>query len=352
MVEKEGIQNPQSENANDSESLDALLLNFEESCGEGLPSPEKLEEMARKAPEPVANGNQQAEIVSHNILYRGGQGSPGKGVSLGIKNIAGAAIGKLVLEAVLFDGKGYIIDTVEKTVTDFESGQTRIIRIDTPAEKADVKSYDVKIKSTIVTPVPAASGDDRILILKHNFQENINTDTDESRRELEIAIRNIAGETVVTAVFNAEIYDAEGNLLGTARHMESDIKADTSRAVIIQIDSIPKYDSARSYKVDIIKTIVADTQKVLLRRDEKRVLPNGDVNISGIIKNVSGVKTDAAVAAFFLDAKKEELGTSVLPVKDIEPGAVKNFSLVFRPPDGEKVAAYTVDVGETAEAAG
>ncbi|HAS04758.1 MAG TPA: hypothetical protein DCR71_03220 [Dehalococcoidia bacterium] len=239
MTEKDNIQDIQS--ANITEDLDTLLKNFDETSGEGLPSAEKLAEMARKAPEPVANGNKQVEIVSHKVLPKSGEGSPGKGVYLEIKNITSAAIGKLTLQTLMFDAKEYVIDTVEKTVTDFQCDKTRILRIVTSAENADVKSYEVKITNIAVTPVAVATG------------------------------------------------------------------------------------------------------------DERKILPNGDVNVSGMIKNVSGIKTDASIAVTFLDTKKEEPGTVVLPVKDIEPGSVKNFSLLFRPPTGEKVKTYTIDIGETAE---
>ncbi len=347
MTEMDNIQDIRS--ANDAEDLDTLLKDFDQTSGEGLPSPEKLAEMARKAPEPIATGNEQVEIVSHRVLPKSGEGSPGKGVYLEIKNIASAAIGKLILETVMFDAKGYVIDTVEKTVTDFQCGKTRVLRIVTSAEKADVKSYEVKITNMAVTPVATAAGDKRIEVLKHGFHESTNEETDEFNKDIEVAIRTVSPEPVVTTIINAELFDAEGSSMGEVRHIESDIKPNTSRAVIIPINSITGYNSAKSYKIITSKTTTVDTQKVLLRRDERKVLPNGDINVSGIVKNVSGIKTDASVAVTFLDAKKEELGTMVLPVKDIEPGSVRNFSLLFHPPAGETVKTYNIDIGETAD---
>jgi sporulation protein YlmC with PRC-barrel domain len=213
----------------------------------------------------------------------------------------------------------------KKKVFDFETGQTRVIRMDTTAEKADVKSYEVKIKSLFVTPVPIATGDDRINVLKHNFHENMNTDTDELKQEIEIAIRNIAPETIATIVFNAEIFDTEGSYLGEVRHIESDIKPNTSRAVIIQIDNINKYNSARSYKVSILKTITADTQKVLLRRDEKRVCPNGDINVSGVIKNVHTGKNRCRRSRYFSECKKRRAGHYGFTSKRYRAGHGKEF---------------------------
>ena len=351
MVEKENINNIQSTGSNNEEDLDALLLSFNETCGEGQPSPEKLAEMARKAPEACACGNEHVEIVSHNLILRNGKSGMGKGASVEVKNIAGAAIGMLALKTLLFDAKGYTIDTIEKTITDFEPGITRVVHFNTSAQKADVKSYEINITSMVLTPVPVATGDNRLSILKHNIHESMNADTDEIKKELEIAVKNISAETIAIAVINAEIFDAGGNSLGEVRQIETDIKPGTSRAILIQIDSILKFDSARSYKIDIAKTITSDTQKVLLRRDERKALPNGDINISGVIKNVSGAKTDAAVSVTFLDAKKEELGVVVSAVNDIQPGTTKPFSLVFRPPARDMVKTYTVDIGEAVEAA-
>jgi hypothetical protein len=75
LAEKESIENIP---ANDTEDLDTLLQNFDETCGEGVPSPEKLAEMARKAPEPLAIGNERVEILSHKILPKSGEGSRGR----------------------------------------------------------------------------------------------------------------------------------------------------------------------------------------------------------------------------------------------------------------------------------
>ncbi len=350
MIEKESSQNIGSGGAGDAEDLDDILLNFDETSGEGLPSDEKLAEMARKAPEPLALGNEQVEVLSHNLILRSGKTSQSKGVSVEYKNKAGAVIGRLSLEAVLFDAKGYAIETVKKAINDFEPGRTRMIHFNSSSEKADVKSYEVKISGMVLTPAAEAAGDDRIAVLKHGLHDSTIPETEEVKKEIEIAVKNIHNETIATAVFSAEVFDCEGNFLGAVRHVESDIKPDASRAVTIQINSILKHNSARSYKVNVIKSVTADIQKVLLRRDERRMLPNGDINISGVVKNVYSIKTDAAVSAAFINANKVELGTVVLPVKNIEPGATKPFSLIFRPPAGEAVKTYVIDIGETAEA--
>jgi sporulation protein YlmC with PRC-barrel domain len=352
--EKENIKDtsPAVENIESKiENADSLLSDFDATCGEGMPSPEKLAEMARKAPDPAVTGNAQVEVVSHGLLPKTGKDEgAGKGVIVSLKNVTDTSIGKAVLEAVLFDVKGDIVDTLKHTIVDFEAGKVRTVRMETRlAETVDVKSYDVKITDVVVTPVPVATGDDRVSILRHNFQNIVSTETSQFKHGIELIIKNVTQETITAAVFKAEVYDSEGNCLGTVRHIESDIKPGTSRAMTIQISKIKDSSSASSYRVSILKTVTAEVEKVLLRKHERRTMVNGDENITGILKNVHGVKTDAVVVTTFLDARDENLGVKALRVADIEPGTVKTFGFVFSPPAGEKVKTCTVDVGEMAE---
>jgi hypothetical protein len=174
LSEKEDVQevNPAPLQRNE-EDLDSLLANFDESCGEGAPSPEKLAEMARKAPDPIASGNENVEVLSHAlILKKATVEGAGKGVTFTVKNNADADIGKLVFETALFDAKGNVIDTIERNISDFEAGKTYSLRVETgKAGTIDIASYDVHIKEMVVTPVPEAEGDRRIVILRHSFQD-------------------------------------------------------------------------------------------------------------------------------------------------------------------------------------
>jgi len=343
---QEGI-NPAAEHK--EEDLDSLLMDFEETCGEGLPSPEKLAEMERKAPDPVVAGNEQVEILSHGLIPKKGKDeNAGKGVTLNIKNKTGSNIGNIVFEAVLFDPKGNIIDTLEQSIADIEADKTRTIRMETRrADTVDVRSYDVRIKKIVVTPVPMASGDERISILKHEFQDvgTLDVGIEQIKRGIGLAVRNVSGEDVATAIFEAELYDSSGNLITTLKHQELDIKSNISRAFIIQTSSI-KEDIIRSYNIRIIKTGPTSVEKVQLRRNEVRKLGGGREELSGILKNLSKVKTDAVLVVTYLDAKEEVIGLRALRINDIEPGAVRNFKLVFTPPEGEMVKTRNIDIGE------
>jgi hypothetical protein len=219
------------------------------------------------------------------------------------------------------------------------------------ADAVEVKSYDVRIKKIVVTPVPRASGDERISILKHEFQDvgTLDVGIEQIKRGIGLAVRNVSGEDVATVTFEAELYDSGGNLITTLKHQELDIKSNTSRAFTIQTSSI-KEDIVRSYNIRVIKTVPTSVEKVQLRRNEVRKLGGGREELSGILKNLSKVKTDAVLVVAYLDAKEEIIGLRALRINDMEPGTVRNFKLVFTPPEGETVKTRNIDIGELAAA--
>jgi hypothetical protein len=354
LSEKEELQqvNPTQLSQNEEE-LDALLADFNESCGEGLPSQEKITEMSRKAPDPVVSGNDKVEILSHALILKKYKGEEvGKGVTFSVKNNAGASIGKLVFEAILFDVKGNIIDTLERSITDFEAGKTYSFRIDTvKAEKIDVVSYDVHVKEMVVTPVPEVKGDDRLVIIRHNFEdiELLGVDTNQIKRGIELAVRNVTGDNIASAIFAVELFDAKGNFISTLKHTESDILANTSRAFLIQTTSV-KDDIIRSYSIKLIKTVTTEQEKVQLRRNEVKKLPNGREELSGLVKNISKTNTGAVIVVTYLDAAEETIGVRTLEVKDISPSTVRKFSLSFDCPEGQIVKKRNIDIGELSEA--
>jgi hypothetical protein len=352
LSEKENIREIFAAGEQPGEEDAELFLDIEESFGEGEIAPEKLADLARKAPEPSVTGNEQIEILSHSLVNKKGrEEGAGKGVAIGLKNIAGSNIGKAVFEVVFYDTKGNVVDTVEQSISDFEKDKTRTLRIESSkAESIDIKSYDVKMGKVVVTPVPTVTGDDRIHILKHNFQDvgSLDVGISQLKSGIELAVRNVSGVTVATAIFEAEVYDSGGNVLTTVNHKECEIKPNTSRAFLLTVDKV-KEDKARSYSIKVIKTVTTDVEKVQLRRNEKRAIAAVGEEISGILKNISDIKTDAVLVATFLDAKQEKVGMRVLAMKDIEPNSIRKFSLIFTPPPGEVVKTYSLDIGEMIE---
>jgi hypothetical protein len=335
--------------------INSMLLNFDETSGEGEISPEKLAELARKAPEPNANGNEFIKILSHKLINKNGIMETGKnGAAIDVKNIAGSNIGKATFQTVFYNSKGDIIDTVEQVANDLVREKVRTLRIfPNLPESVVVGSYDISVKDIILTPEQTVTGDDRIKILKHSFHE-INETVDHWISQLEstvnVAVKNISDKTVSTAIFEALFYDSEGNVINSVKHKEYDIKPNCSRSFVITIEcDKTKDDYARSYNVAVVKTVTTDVEKVQIRKNEMKKLDNGGEEISGILKNIGENKTDAVLVANFYDYLGESIGISVLPFKGLVPDSLQRFKLTYYPPEGGKIGSHILDIAEMAD---
>ena len=331
--------------------IDSLLFEMEDTSSEGEISPEKLAEMARKAPEPSANGNEYVEMLSHKFINKNSNMEIGKnGVVIDIKNIASSSIGKAVFLAVFYNSKGDIIDTVEQAANDLVSGKARSLRILSCLSGDIICSYDISVKDIILTPEQSVSGDDRIKILKHSFHE-INETVDHWISQLEstvnVSVKNVSDKTVSTTIFEALFYDFEGHVIRSVLHKEYDIKPNCSRSFVITIEcDKTKDDYARSYNVAVVKTVTADVEKVQIRKNEMKNLDNGGQEISGILKNISSNKTDAVLVATFYDYLGENIGIRVLPFKELTPDSLQRFKLIYYPPEDVKIGSYILDIAE------
>lgn len=201
------------------------------------------------------------------------------------------------------------------------------------------------------TPVPTATGNDRLTILRHGIRAiDIEDRGERFPVGIEMAISNVSDETIATALFEAVFYDIEGGVVDTVRQREVDIKPDMSRAILVST-SIPERDLTergriKSYAVKLIRTTTADVEKLQLHRSHAKTTEAGEEEIKGIVQNLSSVKANAALLAIFYDGNEENIGTKAIILKDIEPDSLRQFSLVFKPQDGDQVRRYTLNIGE------
>lgn len=355
MYQKENTHKPIPVVEQSEEELDSFLLNFNETSDEGEPSPEKLLELSRKAPDPIVTGNEQIEVVYHSLIIKEGkEENIGKGVVIGVKNITSINIGKIIFEAKLFDVKGNVVDVVRYNMSDLEEGKSRNVNIETPkANAVNIKSYYVEIIKIITTPIPLVVDNDRIKILKHalhDMDDNIDPFNNTLKTSVDLAIKNVSDKTVSTAIFSCIFYDSEGNVLNKIYHKEYDIKPNACRLISIStIETLAKIKSeyAKSYNVTLIKTITTDTEKIQLLRSEVKEMSSNSKEVIGLLKNISDVIVDTVVAVTFLDNAEEKIGMKILQVKDIKPYSTRQFSLVFTPPEGYIVKTHIIDIGET-----
>ncbi len=308
----------------------------------------KEQEAIYNITEPILNGNAQLELVSHSLILKEvGNQSRIMGISIEVKNVADANIGKAVLNVVFFDAMGNVLDTIEIVIQDFLKGTLRNLRIEsTKAVDVDIKSYAVNIQKVNLIPESVATGNDRVTILKHCLREVVGpfNDAERLKRSIDIAIRNISDKTIATAIFEAVFYDLEGNVIDTLRHKEFELRPNTSRAILIT-PSRKVIDIFKSYKVTLLKMITADIEKIQIRKHERKSFESSE-EICGIIKNINDVKTDTVLIANFKNSDDEIIGIKVIAIRDIEPGAIKQFHFIFDTPQGESVKTYSLNIGE------
>jgi hypothetical protein len=201
-------------------------------------------------------------------------------------------------------------------------------------------------------PEPVATGDERIAVLKHLFS-GTDGEHGEGSLRVDLAIRNVSDLTIATAVFEAVFYDIEGNVVDTVKHDEIELRPETSRLIHIT-SSLPIFecDEIKSYAVRLVRMTTADVEKVQLRRYEIVTIETGEEQVTGVVKNISEVKTDAAVVVTFYDADKANVGVRVLALRDIEPNTARQYDLRFRPQDGDTVSSCSIIVGEIADNCG
>ena len=312
----------------------------------------KEPEEAPEAPEPSAIGDENIAILKHDIYRKGGEDDStlAMGVEFIAENVSDKVIGSVLFEAVFYDMEGNTLDTIELKKAEWKPGNSRTIRINYSGSESDkVKSYCVRVIRTTMPPESKATGNEKVVILKHSLPQVIDDDQDDpSSTGVEFAIRNVSDTTIASVVFEAVVYDIEGNILDTVKHKEIDLKPNTSRAVAMNFSQQGVYQ-IRGYDVKITRMRTADDEKVQLRWQEMKTTDDGQEEVGGTVKNISGVKTDAALIATFFDPKKENIGTRVILLRDIEPGSIKQFHFLFKPIEEDMVRSHTLNIGEIVE---
>ncbi|HEX79279.1 MAG TPA: hypothetical protein G4O19_03895 [Dehalococcoidia bacterium] len=308
----------------------------------------KEAEAKPKTLEPTAIGDERVAILKHDIYREGGENATESiSIALSTKNVSDATIGSVLFEAELYDIEGNVLDKVEQKTTDFKEDVIRNVRLNYSKPDSDkVRSYCVKVARIMMAPEPVVTGNDKITILKHSLTID-NTAYHGPVASASIAIRNVSEDTIATLLFEATFYDIEGNILNTVKHSEIELKPNTSRAVNIQC---PQQHSSnlKSYNIRIARMTTTDIERVQLRRNEIRTTDTGE-EVRGIVKNISNVKTDAALVATFLNYNNENIGTRVVILKDIEPNTTRQFHFLFEPMEGDRVKSYNFCIGEVAE---
>ncbi|MDD4924123.1 MAG: hypothetical protein PHF74_04735 [Dehalococcoidales bacterium] len=211
--------------------------------------------------------------------------------------------------------------------------------------------FDADVKECLDKPIQEAIGSDKIRILRHNFAE---VSVDDGIRGtsvcVDLAIQNVSELTIASATFKAHFYDMEGNILDSVEHKVIELEPNVSRLIHIKT-SITEYEKIIQiigYKVIVTKLKTVNEEKVHLRRHEIRTIETGE-EVTGIVKNISGMKTDATIIANFYNYKEENIGNKVVLLKNIEPNSIKKFHFIFKPEEGDTVSSCSLFVSDIEE---
>ncbi len=71
---------------------------------------------------------------------------------------------------------------------------------------------------------------------------------------------------------------------------------------------------------------------------------DGELDITGLVKNISAVKTDVSITANYLNLKNEDLGSRAIVITNIEPKSYREFKISFKPPESEIVNACALKI--------
>ncbi len=208
-----------------------------------------------------------------------------------------------------------------------------------------------EVKEPPKTPESTATGNEKVTILKHSLFRAIDEGVSFSDSiGAQLAIRNVSDSTIANAVFEAAFYDIEGNIIDTVKHREVDLKPSASRGILIN-SSVSKFhlDEVKGYNIKITRMTTADVEKVQVRAQEIRTIGVDEDEVRGTVKNISNVKTDAALIATFYDYKEENIGARVIILRDIEPNTVRQYRFLFKPQAGDKLRRCTLHIGEIVE---
>ena len=302
----------------------------------------------KKMPESIATGTAQIEIINHGLMVKTiDEKTYCRGLRLSFKNIAEATIGEVVFEVDFYNAEGNILDKAEYTVADVEKDKVVSFNMEShETVSCNITSYNAKVVKVIMTPIPVVTGDEKIQIINHSLREIDLTDPRSINSSvIDLAIRNVSDKAIASAVYEAVYYDSTGNVLDTVRHKDCDMRPKSSRSISIATDNV-KNNKSKSYRVTVLKTITTDVEKVQLRGNELSTLENGSEEVRGVVKNISDVKTDAALLVNFKDSRNINIGTRVVILKDLEPGTARRFNFIFNAPNGEKVKSCSFDIGE------
>ena len=217
------------------------------------------------------------------------------------------------------------------------------------AEEQAAREAEEKPKA----PEPTAIGDEKVAILKHDIYRKGGDDTTEAV-SIDLAVKNVSDTAIGSVLFEAELYDIEGNILDKVEQKTVDFKPGISRTIRINY-SEPNSDKVRSYCVRVAR--IAMTPEPVVTGNEKIKILKHSLN-SGIteyrgssagvdiaVRNVS----DATIATLIFEAVFYDIEGNILDtVKhseiELKPNTSRAISIRCKQQSSNDLRSYNVRI--------
>lgn len=296
--------------------------------------------------EPTATGNKIISILKHCLVKKsdGTDGVEKTGIELRLQNNSDKTVGTAIFEVVFYDKEGNVVGTGKHELVELSPGPRALPVFIASSNHEDDKivGYNARLVKATTAPTPSTDSNDKVNILKHSLLE-MQIEADAFLIGVEFAMKNVSDITIATIIFEIEFFDKDGNIFEKVAHKEIEFYPGQARGVRIY-SSTREFNKIKSYNIKIVKLITADIEKIQICRQEIKLNEAGELDITGSVKNISGVKTDTSIIANYFNLKNEDIGSKVVIIKDIEPKSYREFKFSFKPPEGEIVNTCSLKV--------
>jgi hypothetical protein len=297
-------------------------------------------------PELTATDNEIISILKHELVKKtmGTDGGEKIGVELRLQNNLEKTIGTAIFEAVFYDRNGNVVGTGNQEIVEFSPGPRAVpVFIASSSNEGDeIVSYCARLVKATTPPTSNVTGNDKVIILKHSFLE-MQIEVDAFLIGVDFSMKNTSEITIATMIFEVEFFDKDGNVFEKVTQKETEFYPGQARGVRIY-SSTRDFKKVKSYSVKIVKMVTADIEKVQICRQEIKLNKDGELDITGLVKNISAVKTDVSITANYLNLKNEDLGSRAIVITNIEPKSYREFKISFKPPESEIVNACALKI--------
>ena len=220
------------------------------------------------------------------------------------------------------------------------------------AESGTPETKETATGDTPEAPEPMATGNEQLAILKHDLYSK-----DGDNKEaiaIGLKVKNISGAVIGSALFEAELYDIYGNILGTVEKKAMDFKPGATRTIRLEYSG-PDSDKVRSYCAKLTgiamppEPAVTDNESIKILKyslniglkDELGNISSADITIRNVSQSTAA---SIIFEATFYDIEGNVLETIRQRETDLKPSTSRAVTILLDKPGVEKIKSYSISI--------